>query len=59
MDIKPIAYSWSPEFEDHERYIFAIIVGKYQRSLIQYFKEEYQHIMSSIPGVQAMQDKFK
>ncbi|NIO10309.1 MAG: inositol utilization protein [Deltaproteobacteria bacterium] len=43
----------------HEEYIFTIIVGKYQRSLIQYFKEEYQHLMGSIPGVQAMRDKFK
>lgn len=43
----------------HEGYIFTIIVGKYQRSLIQYFKEEYQHLMDSIPGVQAMRDKFK
>lgn len=43
----------------HEEYIFTIIVGKYQRSLIQYFKGEYQHLMSSIPGVQAMRDKFK
>jgi 5-deoxy-glucuronate isomerase len=43
----------------HEEYIFTIIVGKYQRSLVQYFKDEYQHLMTKFPGVKDMIDKFK
>jgi 5-deoxy-glucuronate isomerase len=43
----------------HEEYIFTIIVGKYQRSLAQHFKEEHQHLMNKFPGVQDMIDKFK
>lgn len=43
----------------HEEYIFTIIVGKYQRSLVQYFKDEYQHLMKQFPGVQDMIAKFK
>lgn len=43
----------------HEEYIFTILVGKYQRSLVQHFKEEFQHLMGKIPGLQAMRDKFK
>lgn len=43
----------------HEEYIFTIIVGKYQRSLVQYFKDEYRYLMKTFPGVQDMIDKFK
>jgi 5-deoxy-glucuronate isomerase len=43
----------------HEEYIFTILVGKHQRSLVQNFKEEYRHIMGNIPGIQDMVDKFK
>ena len=43
----------------HEEYIFTVLVGKYQRSLIQHFKEEYQYMMEKFPGIQAMRDKFK
>jgi 5-deoxy-glucuronate isomerase len=43
----------------HEEYIFTLLVGKYQRSLIQYFKEDYQYLMNRFPGLQAMRDKFK
>lgn len=43
----------------NEEYIFTILVGKYQRSLIQHFKEEYQYMMDRFPGIQAMRDKFK
>ena len=43
----------------HEEYIFAVLVGKHQRSLVQYFKEEYQHLLGKIPGIQDMVDKFK
>lgn len=44
---------------NHEEYIFTILVGKTQRSLIQNFKPEYRHIMDKIPGIGAMRDKFK
>jgi 5-deoxy-glucuronate isomerase len=43
----------------HEEYIFTVLVGKHQRSLIQNFKEEHRHLMSGIPGIQDMVDKFK
>ncbi len=43
----------------HQEYIFTILVGKSQRSLIQNFKEEYRHLMDAIPGIGAMRDKFK
>lgn len=40
-------------------YIFTILVGHTQRSLIQNFKEEYRPLMDKIPGIGAMRDKFK
>lgn len=43
----------------HEEYIFTILVGINQRSLVQNFKEEYRHLMGMFPGVQDMVDKFK
>ncbi len=43
----------------HEEYIFTILVGKHQRSLVQYFKEEHRHLLREIPGIQDMVDKFK
>ena len=43
----------------HEEYIFTILVGRYQRSLIQYFNEDYHYLMNRFPGLQAMRDKFK
>jgi 5-deoxy-glucuronate isomerase len=43
----------------HEGYIFTILVGRYQRSMIQNFEPMHQHLMSKIPGIQAMRDKFK
>lgn len=43
----------------HEEYIFTILVGKHQRSLVQYFREEQRHLMGKIPGIQGMVDKFK
>jgi len=43
----------------HEGYIFTILVGKHQRSLIQYFDPAHTHLMAGIPGLQAMRDKFK
>jgi 5-deoxy-glucuronate isomerase len=43
----------------HKGYIFTILVGKYQRSLIQNFKEEYRYLFNKIPGIQGMINKFK
>jgi 5-deoxy-glucuronate isomerase len=43
----------------HEEYIYTILVGRDQGSLIQYFKEEHRHLMGKIPGIQAMVDRFK
>jgi 5-deoxy-glucuronate isomerase len=43
----------------HEGYIFTILVGKHQRSLVQFFEPSHTHLMAGIPGLQAMRDKFK
>lgn len=43
----------------HEGYIFTILVGRHQRSLVQSFEPQHRHLMAKIPGLQAMQDKFK
>lgn len=43
----------------HEGYIFTILVGRQQRSLVQNFEPKHRHLMSKIPGIQAMRDKFK
>jgi 5-deoxy-glucuronate isomerase len=43
----------------HEGYIFTILVGRHQRSLVQYFEPAHRPIMAQIPGLQAMRDKFK
>lgn len=43
----------------HESYIFTILVGRHQRSLVQSFEPQHQWLMDKIPGVQAMRDKFK
>lgn len=43
----------------HEGYIFTILVGRQQRSLIQNFEPKHRHLMGKIPGIQAMRDKFK
>jgi 5-deoxy-glucuronate isomerase len=43
----------------HESYIFTILVGKTQRSLIQHFDSRYGYLMDRIPGIDAMREKFK
>jgi 5-deoxy-glucuronate isomerase len=43
----------------HESYIFTILVGKTQRSLIQNFDSAYRHLMERIPGIDAMREKFR
>ena len=43
----------------HEGYIFTILVGRQQRSLVQFFEPTHTHLLAKIPGIQAMRDKFK
>jgi 5-deoxy-glucuronate isomerase len=43
----------------HGSYIFTILVGKTQRSLIQNFDSTYRHLMERIPGIDAMREKFR
>lgn len=43
----------------HEEYIFTILVGRHQRSLVQSFEPQHRHLMAKIPGIDAMRDKFK
>ena len=43
----------------HEGYIFTILVGRHQRSLVQFFEPTHTHLMAKIPGIQAMRDKFR
>ena len=42
----------------HRGYIFTVLVGKERRPLLQHFDEEFDYLMSEIPGLQAMRDKF-
>lgn len=43
----------------HEGYIFTILVGRHQRSLVQFFEPTHTHLLAKIPGIQAMRDKFR
>jgi 5-deoxy-glucuronate isomerase len=43
----------------HDGYIFTVLVGRHQRSMVQFFEPAHQHLMARIPGIQAMRDKFK
>ena len=43
----------------HEEYIFTILVGRDQRSLVQHFHERHAHLMDAIPGIANMREKFK
>jgi 5-deoxy-glucuronate isomerase len=43
----------------HAAYVFTILVGRHQRSLLQRFDPVHGHLMNVIPGLKAMQDKFK
>jgi 5-deoxy-glucuronate isomerase len=43
----------------HEAYVFTIIVGRHQRSLLQRFDPAFDYLLDVIPGLQAMQDKFR
>lgn len=42
----------------HEGYIFAMGVGRKQRSLVQHFEPRHRHLIGKIPGIQTMRDKF-
>jgi 5-deoxy-glucuronate isomerase len=43
----------------HEGYIFTILAGRKQRSLIQYFEPQHRHLAAKMPGLDAMRAKFK
>ncbi len=43
----------------HQEYIFTVLVGHTQRSLIQNFREDHRYLMDKIPGIGNMRDKFK
>ncbi len=43
----------------HASYIFTILVGKTQRSLVQNFEEVHHPLMATIPGIDAMRAKFR
>ncbi|WP_414662588.1 5-deoxy-glucuronate isomerase [Horticoccus sp. 23ND18S-11] len=43
----------------YDGYIFTILVGRHQRSLVQSFEPQHRPLMEKIPGIQAMRDKFK
>ncbi len=43
----------------HREYVFTILVGHSQRSLVQRFHGEWSYLAKTIPGVQDMVDKFK
>ena len=43
----------------HRSYIFTILVGKTQRSLVQNFEDIHRPLMAKIPGIDAMRAKFR
>ncbi|MBA8902940.1 5-deoxy-glucuronate isomerase [Phyllobacterium sp. P30BS-XVII] len=43
----------------HASYIFTILVGRTQRSLVQNFEERHRPLMAKIPGIDAMRAKFR
>lgn len=43
----------------HASYMFTILVGKTQRSLVQNFEEVHRPLMAKIPGIDAMRAKFR
>lgn len=43
----------------HKSYIFTVLVGIHQRSLIQNFDKKYSYLMDKIPGISDMRSKFK
>jgi 5-deoxy-glucuronate isomerase len=43
----------------HRGYMYVILAGKYQRSLIQHFKDEYAYLADGVPGVRDMLDSYQ
>jgi len=43
----------------HQGYILTTLVGRHQRSLVQYFDPAHAHLMDKIPGISDMRNKFK
>ena len=43
----------------HRSYIFTVLVGIHQPSLIQNFDKQHRHLMDNIPGISDMVSKFK
>ena len=43
----------------HRSYIFTVLVGIHQRSLIQNFDRQHRYLMDKIPGISDMVSKFK
>jgi 5-deoxy-glucuronate isomerase len=43
----------------HKGYIFTVLVGRTQESLVQNFKKEHRHLMDKIPGIGDMRAMFK
>jgi 5-deoxy-glucuronate isomerase len=43
----------------HEEYVFTILIGGHQRSLVQHFDPRFGYLTKVIPGLQAMADKFR
>lgn len=43
----------------HKEYIFTVLVGHTQHSLIQNFEEKHRYLMDTIPGINSMRDAFK
>ncbi len=43
----------------HREYIFTILVGVAQRSLVQNFEEKYRYLINEIPGINNMVEAFK
>jgi 5-deoxy-glucuronate isomerase len=43
----------------HASYIFTVLVGHKQRSLVQNFDAQHRHLMAGIPGIAEMRAKFK
>jgi len=43
----------------HKGYVFTVLVGRTEKSLIQNFKEEHRHLIDKIPGISDMRAMFK
>ncbi|MBJ3785371.1 5-deoxy-glucuronate isomerase [Devosia sediminis] len=55
----PSGYHPTVTSPGHRAYVFTILVGRDQRGLVQFFDPAHYHLLSYIPGLGAMRDKFK